>query len=86
MTCCLKSLEEIRNLGKLKETVTDDGLAEFKAKISRVMTLIYIILGGAISVFIQEIDVRPFPSPTFVISSVFILFCGIIAVVANWKQ
>jgi len=78
-------LEDIERLAKLKEAFNEDGLSEFRAKLSRIMTLIYIILGAAISVFIQELDIRPFPSLEFIISSIFIFLCGIIIALANWK-
>ena len=79
-------LADIERLTKLKEASNEDGLSEFRTKLSRIMTLIYIILGAAISVLIQELDVKPFPSLELVISGAFILLCVVIIAVANWKK
>lgn len=79
-------VEDIERLAKLKETSSEDGLLEFKAKLSRIMVLVYIILGAAISVLIQELDVRPFPPLEFIVSGAFVLLCAIIIVLANWKK
>lgn len=79
-------VEDIERLAKLREASNEDGLLEFRAKLSRIMALVYIILGAAISVLIQELDVRPFPSLEFIVSGAFTLLCAIIIILANWKK
>lgn len=81
-----KAKEIKEQLEQKQSMIKKDGLLEGTGRTSEIMTLIFIVLGAGISLMIEELDVKPFPSLKLIIGGAFALLCISIIMVAYWRK